>query len=222
MSAIKKVAVIGAGVMGAGIAAHVANAGVPVVLLDIVAKDNPNRSAIAEGAVEKMLKQEPAPFMSKAAARLITSGNTEDNLDLVSDCDWIIEAVLERLDVKHALYAKLDKLRKTDAVVSSNTSTIPLAELTKGASEDFTKHFMIAHFFNPPRYMRLLEVVKSDKTLPAAYENVCRFADIKLGKSIVACNDRPGFIGNRLGVYWLQTAVLEAVAAGITDRKSVV
>ena len=220
MSAIKKIAVIGAGVMGAGIAAHVANAGVPVVLLDIVAKDNPNRSAIAEGAVEKMLKQEPAPFMSKAAARLITTGNTEDNLDLVSDCDWIIEAVLERLDVKHALYAKLEGLRKADAVVSSNTSTIPLAELTKGASEDFTKHFMIAHFFNPPRYMRLLEVVKSDKTLQSAYENVCRFADIHLGKSIVPCKDRPGFIGNRLGVYWLQTAVLEAVAASLTVEEA--
>ncbi|MEO9166926.1 MAG: 3-hydroxyacyl-CoA dehydrogenase family protein, partial [Aestuariivirga sp.] len=192
MNAIKKVAVIGAGVMGAGIAAHVANAGFPVVLLDIVAKDNPNRSAIAEGAVEKMLKQEPAPFMSKAAARLITTGNIEDHLDLVKDCDWIIEAVLERLDVKHALYAKLEGLRKADAVVSSNTSTIPLVELTKGASEDFAKHFMIAHFFNPPRYMRLLEVVKSNKTLPAAYENVCRFADMQLGKSIVPCNDRPG------------------------------
>ena len=121
--------------------------------------------------------------------------------------------MLERLDVKHALYAKLEGLRKADAVVSSNTSTIPLAELTKGASEDFTKHFMIAHFFNPPRYMRLLEVVKSDKTLQSAYENVCRFADIHLGKSIVPCKGigpallaiASGFIGCRLQCWkrWL-------------------
>ncbi|VFU16538.1 protein of unknown function (plasmid) [Methylocella tundrae] len=108
MTEIKKVAVIGAGVMGASIAAHVANAGVPVVLLDIVAKDNPNRSAIAEGALEKLLKADPAPFMSKAAAKFVTTGNVEDNLDLLGDCDWIIEAVIERLDVKQALYARIE------------------------------------------------------------------------------------------------------------------
>ncbi len=220
MSSIKKVAVIGAGVMGAGIAAHVANAGIPVVLLDIVAKDNPNRSALAEGAVEKMLKQDPAPFMSKSAAKLVTTGNIEDHLDLIKDCDWIIEAVLERLDVKHALYAKLEKLRKAGAVVSSNTSTIPLTELTKGASEDFAKHFMITHFFNPPRYMRLLEVVKGRSTSQKAYDQVAEFADIHLGKSVIACKDRPGFIGNRLGVYWLQTAVAEAMAAGLTVEEA--
>lgn len=215
MSAIKKVAVIGAGLMGMGIAAQVANAGVPVVLLDIVAKDKLNRSALAETAVEKMLKQDPAPLMSRSAARFITTGNLEDNLDLIKDCDWIIEAVLERLDVKHALYAKLESVRKEGAVVSSNTSTIPLVELTKGASEDFAKHFMITHFFNPPRYMRLLEVVKG-RTLAAAYDGVCNFADVNLGKSIVPCNDKPGFIGNRLGVYWLQTALVEAMEAGLT------
>jgi len=220
MSTIKKVAVIGAGVMGAGIAAHVANAGVPVVLLDIVPKGNANRSAIAESAVEKMLKQDPAPFMSKSAAKLVTTGNIEDHLDLLRDCDWIIEAVLERLDVKHDLYAKLDKVRKAGAVVSSNTSTIPLVELTKGASEEFAQNFMITHFFNPPRYMRLLEVVKSDKTSQAAFDNVSQFADIHLGKSVIDCKDRPGFIGNRLGVYWLQTAVVEAIAAGLTVEEA--
>jgi len=220
MSTIKKVAVIGAGVMGAGIAAHVANAGVPVVLLDIVPKGNANRSAIAESAVEKMLKQDPAPFMSKSAAKLVTTGNIEDHLDLLRDCDWIIEAVLERLDVKHDLYAKLDKVRKAGAVVSSNTSTIPLVELTKGASEEFAQNFMITHFFNPPRYMRLLEVVKSNKTSQAAFDNVSQFADIHLGKSVIDCKDRPGFIGNRLGVYWLQTAVVEAIAAGLTVEEA--
>ena len=220
MAAINKVAVIGAGVMGASIAAHVANAGVPVVLLDIVPKDATNRSAIAEGAVEKMLKTDPAPFMSKAAAKLVTTGNTEDHFDLLKDCDWIIEAVIERLDIKQALYARIDKVRKGDCVVSSNTSTIPLGELTKGASEDFARNFLITHFFNPPRYMRLLEVVTSDKTSRPALDAVSQFADIKLGKSVVACKDRPGFIGNRLGIYWLQTAVVEAVATGLTVEEA--
>ncbi len=220
MVAINKVAVIGAGVMGASIAAHVANAGVPVVLLDIVPKDGTKRNAIAEGAVEKMLRAEPAPFMSKTAVKLVTTGNIEDHLDLLKDCDWIIEAVIERLDIKQALYAKIDKVRKKDCVVSSNTSTIPLAELTKGASEAFAQYFLITHFFNPPRYMRLLEVVTNEKTSKAALETVSQFADIKLGKSVVVCKDRPGFIGNRLGVYWMQTAVVEAVTAGLTVEEA--
>jgi len=220
MREIKKVAVIGAGVMGASIAAHVANAGVQAVLLDIVPKDATNRNAIAEGAIERMLKTDPAPFMSKGAARLVTPGNTEDHLDLLKDCDWIIEAVLERLDVKQALYAKIDKVRKVDAIVSSNTSTIPLVELTKGMSESMAENFLITHFFNPPRYMRLLEVVTSPKTSKEALETVSRFADIKLGKSIVTCKDRPGFIGNRLGIYWMQVAVTEAIKQGITVEEA--
>ena len=216
MSTIKKVAVIGAGVMGAAIAAHVANAGVPVVLLDVVAKDNPNRNALAVSAVERMLKMDPAPFMSKAAPKLVTTGNIEDNLDLLKECDWIIEAIIERLDIKQALYAKIDQVRKVGSVVSSNTSTIPLSELTKAASTDFAKDFLITHFFNPPRYMRLLEVVASEKTSKSALEAVSQFSDLQLGKSVVICKDRPGFIGNRLGVYWMQTAVVEAFAAGLT------
>jgi len=215
MAEINKVAVIGAGVMGAGIAAHVANAGIPVVLLDIVAKDNPNRNAIAEGAVAKMLKADPAPFMGKAAAKLVTTGNTEDHLELLADCDWIVEAVIERLDIKQALYAKIDAVRKPGSVVSSNTSTIPLATLVGGLSDAFAQDFVITHFFNPPRYMRLLEVVGGDKSRPEALEAVSRFADVRLGKSVVRCKDRPGFIANRLGVTWLQAAVVEAVDAGL-------
>jgi 3-hydroxyacyl-CoA dehydrogenase len=215
MTEIKKVAVIGAGVMGAGIAAHVANAGVPVLLLDIVPKDAANRNAIAEGAIEKMLKADPAPFMSKAAARLVTPGNTEDDLAKLADCDWIIEAVVERLDVKQALYKRIDAARKAGSVVSSNTSTIPLAALTEGLGEAFARDFLITHFFNPPRYMRLLEMVAGPKTRPDAVDAVSRFADFALGKSVVHCKDRPGFIGNRLGVYWLQTAVTEAFEAGL-------
>ena len=194
MGDIQKVAVIGAGVMGASIAAHVANAGVPVVLLDIAAKDNPNRSAIAEGAVEKLLKADPAPFMSKAAAKLVTTGNIEDHLNLLADCDWIIEAVIERLDVKQALYAKIEAARKPGSVASSNTSTIPLAALVEGLPERFAEDFIITHFFNPPRYMRLLEVVAGEKSKPEALAAVSRFSDVMLGKSIVRCKDRPGNI----------------------------
>jgi 3-hydroxyacyl-CoA dehydrogenase len=215
MAEIAKVAVIGAGVMGAGIAAHVANAGVPVLLLDIVPKGADNRNAIAEGAIAKMQKADPAPFMSKAAARLVTPGNTEDDLAKLADCDWIIEAVVEKLDVKQALYRRIDAVRKAGSVVSSNTSTIPLAALTKGLGEKFARDFLITHFFNPPRYMRLLEIVTSPQTRPDALEAVERFADFKLGKSVVHCKDRPGFIGNRLGVYWLQTAVVEAFDLGL-------
>jgi len=213
MAEITRVAVIGAGVMGAGIAAQVANSGTPVVLLDIVPPNLPeggDRSAIARGAIEKMLKTEPAAFMSKAAARLVTPGNVEDDLALLADCDWIVEAVIERLDVKQALYAKIDAVRKPGSIVSSNTSTIPLAKLTEGLSDTFDADFCVTHFFNPPRYMRLLEVVKGEKTRAQAIADVSRFADVKLGKSVVPCKDRPGFIANRLGVMWMQAAVVEA------------
>ena len=185
MDNIWKVAVIGAGVMGAAIAAHVANAGIPVVLLDVVAKENPNCNALAEGALERMLKASPAPFMSATAAKLVITGNIEDHLGLLADCDWVIEAVIERLDIKQALYAKIDSVRKKDSVVSSNTSTIPLAELTKGTSENFTHHFLITHFFNPPRYMRLLEVVTGDKTSKQTLETISHFAD-ELGQNCCA------------------------------------
>ena len=134
---IKKVAVLGSGVMGAGIAAQVANAGVPVLLLDIVPDGATNRNVIAEGAVAKMLKADPAPFMSKKAAKLVSTGNTEDNLDMIKDCDWIVEVVIERLDIKQALYKKIDAVRRSGSAVSSNTSTIPLAKLVEGQSEAF-------------------------------------------------------------------------------------
>ena len=157
MGAIRKVGVIGAGNMGAGIAAQVANAGVPAILLDIVPPGANDRSIIASGAIERMLKTEPAAFMSKSAARLVTPGNVEDDLGLLGDCDWIIEAVVEKLDVKRDLYRRIDGARKKGSAVSSNTSTIPLATLTEGMPASFARDFMVTHFFNPPRYMRLLE-----------------------------------------------------------------
>lgn len=220
MAEIRKVAVIGAGVMGAGIAAHVANAGAEALLLDIVPEGANDRSAIAKGAIEKLLKAEPAAFMSKAAARLVTPGNIEDDLQKLAECDWIIEAVVERLDVKQALYARIDAVRRPGTPVSSNTSTIPLADLTQGLSDGFRRDFLITHFFNPPRYMRLLEVVSAAHTNPEAVARVSHFADVKLGKTVVTCKDTPGFIANRLGTYWLQAAVIEAIDLSLTVEEA--
>ncbi|CCG41462.1 3-hydroxyacyl-CoA dehydrogenase/enoyl-CoA hydratase family protein [Magnetospirillum molischianum] len=215
MANIDKVAVIGAGTMGAGIAAQVANAGIPVLLLDIVPADATNRNAIAEGALERLKKADPAAFMSRDAARLVTPGNIEDHLAALAECDWIVEAVIERLDIKQSLYAKIEAARKPGSVVSSNTSTIPLSALIGGLPTTFASDFCITHFFNPPRYMRLLELVGGPATRPEALEAVRHFADHRLGKSVVEAKDRPGFIANRLGVYWLQAAVIEAVEMGL-------
>ncbi|OYX10129.1 MAG: 3-hydroxyacyl-CoA dehydrogenase, partial [Rhizobiales bacterium 32-66-8] len=215
MSEIRKVAVIGAGVMGAGIAAHVANAGVEVLLLDIVPEGATNRNIIAETAVEKLLRADPAAFMSKRAARLVTAGNIDDHLADLATCDWIVEAVVERLDIKQALYARIDAARRPGSAVSSNTSTIPLADLTAGLSDAFRRDFLITHFFNPPRYMRLLEVVAGPQSDPATVARVEKFADVKLGKTVVTCKDTPGFIANRLGTYWMQAAVVQAFDLGL-------
>ena len=220
MSEIKKAAVIGAGVMGAGIAAHITNAGIPCVLLDIVPKDGANRNAIAEGAVAKLLKTDPAPFMSKRNASLITTGNIDDNLDMLKDCDWIVEAVIERLDIKQALYKKIDAHRKKGSIVSSNTSTIPLKDLTSDMPASLVPDFIITHFFNPPRYMRLLEIVGSDKTRPEVMDTLHHFGDVRLGKGVVRCKDTPGFIGNRVGTYWIQLAVVEAIKNGLTVEEA--
>lgn len=217
---IKKIAVIGSGVMGSGIAAQCANAGFPVVLLDIVppdlAKFNNDRSAFAKGAIEKMLKADPAPFMRKSSAKLITPGNLEDDLDQLKDVDWIIEVVLEDLKVKHATYEKLNKVRKKGSIISSNTSTIPLHKLAEGQPKDFARDFMITHFFNPPRYMRLLELVVGKDTRPDAVQTIREICDVKLGKGVVQCHDTPGFIANRLGVFWLTAGVNEAINLGVS------
>lgn len=217
---IKKVCVIGAGVMGAGIAAHVANAGHQVVLLDIVPEGATNRNSIADGAVKKLLKANPAAFMHKRNAKRVLSGNIDDNLDLISDCDWVIEAVIERLDIKQDLYRKIETVRKPTCVVSSNTSTIPLEKLVDGLSEDFAKNFIVTHFFNPPRYMRLLEVVRGPKTDPDALAVVSQFSDHKLGKSIIECKDSPGFIANRLGIFWMALALQESIACGLSVEET--
>ena len=207
MTDIKKVAVIGSGVMGSGIAAQITNAGLPVLLLDIVPERAEDRNVIAKGAVEKMLKADPAPFMLKRNAKMIECGNLEDDLDKLKECDWIVEVVLEDLTVKHATYEKIAKHRKKGSIVSSNTSTIPLAKLMEGMDKDMAKAFMITHFFNPPRYMRLLEIIQGEQTNQKAVDTIAEFCDVHLGKGVVHCNDTPGFIVNRILTFWMQKAV---------------
>ncbi|HIQ18784.1 MAG TPA: 3-hydroxyacyl-CoA dehydrogenase [Novosphingobium capsulatum] len=203
---IRKAAVIGAGTMGSGIAAHLANAGLEVVLLDLDA-------AVAKGGVERQLKA--GGFMMPEFAQRITTGSTGADIGLLADCDWIIEAVAERLDIKHALFSAIDKVRKPTAIVSSNTSTIPLHDLLSPFSDAFAGNFLIAHFFNPPRHMRLLELVSGPRTLASTTATIRDFCDERLGKGVVPCKDTPGFIGNRIGCYWLAVGLDEAIKAGI-------
>jgi 3-hydroxyacyl-CoA dehydrogenase len=210
---IHKVGVVGAGVMGAGIAAHCANAGLAVVLLDIV----PGGAA---RAVQTMLRADPAPFMHKSAAGRITSGDLQTQINLLADCDWIVEAIVEKPDLKRALYTRLDGLRKRGSIVSSNTSTIPLAALLEGASEAFRRDFLITHFFNPPRYMRLLETVVGADTRPDALAAINTLADRSLGKTVVPCEDRPGFIANRVGGMWMQAGINHAHDLGLTVEEA--
>lgn len=220
MSHINKVAVIGSGVMGAAIAAHVANSGTEVVLLDIVPKDSEDRSSLAKGAIERLLKTDPAPLTHKRNAKRITPGNLEDDLELLGDADWIIEVVLEDLDVKKNLYKTINSARKPKSIVSSNTSTIPLKKLVEDMPIEFQKHFMVTHFFNPPRYMRLFELVVGKEANNGAAEIIRDFADKKLGKGVVVCKDTPGFIANRIGVFWMTVSVLEAIRLGVSVEQA--
>ncbi len=219
-ASVRKVCVIGAGVMGAAIAAQIANSGTKVLLLDIPPRAGGARDQVARDAVARALKTDPAPFMSASAARLVETGCIDDDLDRIAGCDWIIEAVVERLDVKQALYRKLEAHRRPGTAVSSNTSTIPLAQLTEGLPDGLARDFLITHFFNPPRYMRLLEIVPGPRTDPDLLERIDAFCDRRLGKSVVRAHDTPGFIANRIGTYWLQRGVLEAMEAGLTVEEA--
>lgn len=200
---IDTVAVIGAGVMGSGIAAHFANAGSRVILLDM-ASDGPDPARLARDAVARQLKT--GGFMHPALAAKVTVGSITDDFGLVAEADWIVEAIVERLEVKRDLYTRLAPLMKTGAVLSSNTSTIPLANLVEGLPEGVARSLLITHFFNPPRFMRLLEVVAGPGTAAEAVERVGTFADHALGKSVVACKDTPGFLANRIGGLWMAAA----------------
>lgn len=201
---IRKVAVLGAGTMGSRIAAHIANAGVPVVLLDIVPPGAPTgdktaRNAIVTHALETLKKMKPAAFVAASVPRLVTIGNFEDDMKLIADCDWIIEAVAENLDIKRTLLAKVDSFRRTDAIVTTNTSGLPIAQIAENMPESFRRNWFGTHFFNPPRYMRLLEIITTPDTDPAAIAVIEQFGDKRLGKSIVTAKDTPNFIWKSSG-----------------------
>jgi len=220
MSVIGKVAVIGSGVMGSGIAAQAANAGLEVILLDIVANEGADRNSVAAEAVERMRKTNPAPLMHPRNAARIRPGNLEDHLDWLSDCDLVIEVVLENLEIKRDLYRKIDTHRRADCIVTSNTSTIPLDHLVADMPEGFRQHFAVTHFFNPPRYMRLLELVGGPDTQAEVISSLRDFGDQLLGKSVVDCKDTPGFIANRIGILWMGVAVRFAFEDGITVEEA--
>lgn len=209
----KNIAVIGAGTMGSGIAGQVANAGQSVLLLDIPADDNPNERA--EAAVQRLIRSEPAALVDKRCADNIRVGNTRDHFDELKQCDWIIEAVVERLDIKKALYQQLNDTISDTCVVTSNTSTIPISLLVEDMPDSFKKRFAITHYFNPVRYMRLLELVRGEKTDADVMSRLADFNDKIMGKGVVQCADTPGFLGNRIGVFALQVGIDEAVKTGI-------
>ncbi len=214
---IRKAAVLGAGVMGAAIAAHLANVGIPSLLLDIVPPDaGKDRDKIARTGLEKALKARPAAFYSQRFAKLVTTGNIEDDLPALAGVDWIIEAVVERLDIKQQLYTKLEQVMKPGAIITSNTSGLPVHLLTGGRSADFRRHFLITHFFNPVRYMRLLEIVPGVDTDPELVQYMQQFATEVLGKGVVLCKDTPNFIANRIGVYSSMSTLHRALDEGYT------
>ena len=210
----KAIAVIGSGTMGSAIAGQIANAGRPVLLLDLPTDgDDPNK--IANAAIDRLLKSDPPALMHKKRSTLITTGNLRDDFDKLADCDWIIEAVVERLDIKKALYQRLDETISPDCIVTSNTSTIPIRLLIEDMNEDFAKRFAITHYFNPVRYMRLLELVRGEATTQDVIDRLADYNDRILGKGVVACHDTPGFLGNRVGVYALQVGLAQASKFGL-------
>ena len=202
MTAIRRVAVLGAGTMGSRIAAHLANAGIPSLLLDIVKPGAPLRDAAARAGLEAALKGRPAAFFRNEEARLVTTGNFDDDMPKIRDCNWIIEAVTEDLAIKRALYSRVLEHRSPGAIVSTNTSGIPLAQIAEGYPEEFQQHFLGTHFFNPPRYLHLAEIIPGPATSPEILQYVSTFCDVHLGKGVVACKDTPNFIGNRIGAFW--------------------
>ncbi len=201
--------------MGAAIAAHLANVGIPSLLLDIVPADaGQDRDKIARKGLEKAINARPAAFYSKRAAKLVTVGNIEDDLGELANVDWIIEAVVERLDIKRSLYAKVEQVLRPGTIITSNTSGLPAYMLTEGRSEEFRRNFLITHFFNPVRYMRLLEIVPDVDTEPNLLQFMQEFATEVLGKGVVLCKDTPNFIANRIGVYGSLSTVYRALNEG--------
>jgi 3-hydroxyacyl-CoA dehydrogenase len=200
---IEKVAVLGAGTMGSRIAAHLANAGVSTYLLDIVPPqaDAKNRNQIAAAGLDAAKKSKPAAFFDASLSRLVTVGNFEDDLGKLAECDWIIEAVVENLEIKRGLLKKVEAVRKPGTFITTNTSGLPVHSISEGFSEDFRRNWFGTHFFNPPRYMRLLEIIPTAETDSAAMNAVARFCDLRLGKGVVLAKDTPNFIANRIGTF---------------------
>jgi 3-hydroxyacyl-CoA dehydrogenase len=223
---IRRAGVIGAGVMGSGIAAHFANAGLEVVLLDIVPpnlKDDEKtkkaaRNKFAAGGLEKAVKSKPAAFFHKGAARLVTVGNTEDDLEKLANCDLVIEAIIEQIDAKRSLFAKLEKILPAHAIVASNTSGLRIHDMVEGRSPEFKKRVLVMHFFNPVRYMKLLELVAGPDTDPKIFELVTRFGEDVLGKGIVVGKDTPNFVGNRIGVHGMALTAHLMVESGLSPE----
>jgi 3-hydroxyacyl-CoA dehydrogenase len=199
--------------MGSRIAAHFANAGIPAILLDIVLPNQPNRNAAALKGIENAAKQKPGGFFTEDAMKLVQPGNFDDHLDRISGCDWVIEAVTENLDIKRDLWKRVDQFRKADSILSTNTSGIPLRNLAEGFSSEFRRNFLGTHFFNPPRYLHLLELIPGPETDPTILDFVEHFADRRLGKGVVRCKDTPNFIANRIGSF-LGATVQRAMVQG--------
>jgi 3-hydroxyacyl-CoA dehydrogenase len=228
METIRKAAVIGSGVMGSSIAAHLANVGIPTLLLDIVPReltaaekakglslaDKAVRNRLAQDAKGKLLKQKPAPLTLQENAALIEAGNLEDDLDRLAEADWIIEVVVENLEIKKSVLEKVDAHRRPGSIVSSNTSGISIHAMAEGRSADFKAHFLGTHFFNPPRYLKLLEIIPTHYTDPDVVRFMKAFGEDTLGKGVVICKDTPNFIANRIGVYGLQVSLREMLARG--------
>ena len=223
---VQKAAVLGSGVMGSGIAAHLANIGIPTLLLDIAPKELTKdeeakgltlehpavRNRFSNGALQKLLKQKPAPLSSKKNLALITAGNFEDDLAKLKDVDWIIEVIVENLDIKKGLFEKIDAVRKPGTIISSNTSGVSINAMAEGRSEDFQAHFLGTHFFNPPRYLKLLEVIPANTTKPEVVSFMQTFGEDVLGKGVVIAKDTPNFIANRIGTYGLLVTMQEMIA----------
>ncbi|SFA90329.1 3-hydroxyacyl-CoA dehydrogenase [Lentibacillus halodurans] len=225
---IKRAAVLGSGVMGSGIAAHLANVGIPTIMLDIVPReltkkekakgltlaDRAVRNRMAADSKKALLKQKPSPITSKQSLDLIEAGNMEDDIERLADVDWIIEVVVENLDIKQKVFANVDNHRKKGTIISSNTSGISVEDMAEGRSEDFRKHFLGTHFFNPPRYLKLLEVIPTKDTDPEVLAFVKTFGEDVLGKGVVEAKDTPNFIANRIGTYGLLVTVQQMLKGG--------
>ena len=217
---VEKVVVIGSGVMGSGIAAHCANAGCEVLLLDIVLEGKEDRNYLSNSAISKIQKSNPEMLMHKSYINRISTGNIEDDITKISDADWVIEVIIEDLELKKELYSKIAEHMGPETIISSNTSTLPRSSLVSDMPSSMASKFLITHFFNPPRYLPLLEVITSSEVDNSVVERLSRFAEFNLGKNVILCNDTPGFIGNRLGIFFTQRALKATLDYNLTVQQA--